>query len=555
MLTEEDYKIFDKYRRRYLDSEVATITSIYNDMISEAYSREIETEAGYIHQELPFDQQPTEWQFYNYLRNKITPEQKAIAKNKAAVVKNNQRTFTGSVMTGVKGPGDMVEIDAHESDVSMVSQEFPDICIGRPIIYLMIDVFTRLILAVSVALDNNSVVGLTNCFFNLVEDKEELYRKYAGTTFSFKEGMSMDDVWPSNFKPAHLRYDHGSDFISDEITRIMNELNIVGDMVPPASGSMKPVVERIFGDIETNLKDILEHKGLIRKVYGSKHHKEACIDINDAIKVILDYVLYHNTDALRQYKRSADMKKNGVLPIPCMLWKYGIQNLINPEYIADRDSFIFKIMTPLSDKKATISRQGIEYRDLKYFNQEDLHDIMFRLQNKKEEFQCRIDPRDCGHIYYLHNGLKAAYIDQRDPIMRSYAGMSWKHYDELSKDDVSMADTMDIHHKQNQRQFRKRVKTTVNAAYSEKTGPANTKNLRQNRLEEKARISSSLSVANRFGVQPEAQIPDNHDDDALPVKTNAAGNSKEPIPQGFEDIEKRMKENARKRLMLDDDED
>ena len=61
-------------------------------------------------------------------------------------------------------------------------------------------------------------------------------------------------------------------------------------MVPPASGSMKPVVERIFGDIETNLKDILEHKGLIRRVYGSKHHKEACIDINDATKVILDYV-------------------------------------------------------------------------------------------------------------------------------------------------------------------------------------------------------------------------------------------------------------------------
>lgn len=555
ILTETDYKIFDKYCRKYLNGETSSITSVYNDMITEAYSVEVETEDGFIRQELPADQKPSEWQFYCYLRNNITPEQKAIAKKKASEVRNNQRVFTGSVMTGVKGPGDMVEIDAHEVNVSMVSQEFPEICIGRPIIYLMIDVFTRIILAISVALDNNSLVGLTNCFFNLVEDKEELYKKYGGTSFKFKEGFSIEDLWPTNYKPAHLRYDHGSDFISDDIVRIMNELNIIGDMVPPATGSMKPIVERIFGDIEMNLKDLLEHKGLIRKVYGSKHHQEACLDINDATKTIMDYVIFHNTDALRQYKRSAGMKKNGVLPIPCMLWKYGIEHMINPEIIVDRDAFIFKIMSPLPGKKATISRQGIEYRDLKYFNEKDLHDIMFRLQDSKEEFQCRIDPRDCGHIFYLHNGLKAAFLDQRDPIMRSYIGMSWKHYDEISKNDVIIADTMEIHHGQNQRQFRERVKATVDAAYSSKEGPADTKNMRQNRLEEKEKVAGALSVSNRFEIKPEKQLSDNQEDNIPAVKTDIEQAPQVLIPRDIKEVEKRMKEKARKRLMMDEEDE
>ena len=74
----------------------------------------------------------------------------------------------------------MVEIDACEADVSLVSELDPDQAIGRPIVYFMIDVYSRIILAVSVAFDNNSILGITNLFLNLADDKQE-YCKIHGT--------------------------------------------------------------------------------------------------------------------------------------------------------------------------------------------------------------------------------------------------------------------------------------------------------------------------------------------------------------------------------------
>ena len=38
----------------------------------------------------------------------------------------------------------------------------------RPIVYFMIDVFSRAILAMSVSLDNNSILGITNLFLDML---------------------------------------------------------------------------------------------------------------------------------------------------------------------------------------------------------------------------------------------------------------------------------------------------------------------------------------------------------------------------------------------------
>ncbi len=62
------------------------------------------------------------------------------------------------------GPGDLWEVDECEIDLSLVSVENPSVTVGRPIVYVMIDVYTRMIVAYSVAFDNNSVLGITNCF-------------------------------------------------------------------------------------------------------------------------------------------------------------------------------------------------------------------------------------------------------------------------------------------------------------------------------------------------------------------------------------------------------
>lgn len=551
ILDEKDIKNFELYIKRYLGSEVSTINDAYDEMINEKYHIEVKTNEGFKPVELPEDQKPTIWQFYNYMKKKTTIEERVSAKKTERVVRNDKRVFTGSVMDGVRGPGDVVEIDAHEIDLSIVSDEYPDICIGRPILYLMIDVFTRTILAFAVALDNNSIVGCTNLFFNLVEDKVALFKKY-GTTFELKDGLTMDDIWPSNILPSSLRYDRGSELISDEINRIMNELNIKGDPVPPASGSLKPVVERYFKKIKERLQYYLEHHGLIRKVYGSKHHKESCLDIKDVNKIILDCILCLNTEGLRRYKRSADMKKKGILPIPYMLWKYGCENLMNPLIIGDKDAFIYHIMKPIPENEVMLSRQGIEYKDLVYFNDADLHTRMFNAQDNKENFECRLDPRDCGHLYYMNHGLKTVRVNTTDPIMRGYNGMSWRRYEEISKDDTRIADTLKYHNDRSRRSQSRRTKQTVKEAASRKNGPSETKNMRKNRKDAKEKIQTEMSVANKF---PELITEQKGPAPLIAQNTNVSdfisleqSSVRDPL-----EIKKQMMEKARTAMLEDDD--
>ena len=114
--------------------------------------------------------------------------------------------------------------------ISIVSEVDPTKVIGRPIVHAMVDVYSRMITAVSVSLENNSVLGFTNCLLNLGEDNNSV----AALRLGAKNGL-----WDINVLPNRLRSDRGSEYRSKEVKRICNELNITLELVPPAMGSLK----------------------------------------------------------------------------------------------------------------------------------------------------------------------------------------------------------------------------------------------------------------------------------------------------------------------------
>lgn len=123
---------------------------------------------------MPESQRPTYNQFYYYCRKHITEQEIDLIKTSAAEQRNNKRLITSDSLHGVLGPGDMVEIDACEADVSLVSRTDSNKTIGRPVVYFMIDIYTRAIIAMSVAFDNNSILGVTNLFLNLADNKKNI---------------------------------------------------------------------------------------------------------------------------------------------------------------------------------------------------------------------------------------------------------------------------------------------------------------------------------------------------------------------------------------------
>lgn len=470
---------------------------------------------------IPESQRPTYNQFYYYCRKHITEQEIDLIKTSAAEQRNNKRLITSDSLHGVLGPGDMVEIDACEADVSLVSTTDSNKTIGRPVVYFMIDIYTRAIIAMSVAFDNNSILGVTNLFLNLADNKKEYCSRY---------GMGFDDdaIWPSNIKPRRIRVDRGSEFKSKEFRRICNELGIELQIVSGASGSLKGVVEQSFHQMHSRQNEHLEDNGLIEKRYDSNHHKEATLNIEQYTKMVINFVLMHNQQYDKNYPLTREMMDKKIQPIPAILWKYGA-NKIEPSRIPDKDQYLYTLMTPVNAK---LSRRGISYNGLWYLAKDDkqLSKEMFRAGTKKVPFEVRMDKRSVGAVYYIRNGkLIKASLNEMITGNIDFAGLTEKEWNDYRKGKHQL----DAHGRiQNEdlSAFNYSVNQEI-VASAQKDTYSDKKNMRVTRELEKQKVSHDNSIEQRLQNEETKTLPEK-DGEKIMVKEKTKQKKK---PKSFQE--------------------
>ena len=177
---------------------------------------------------------------------------------------------------------------------------------------MMIDVLTHVILCVGVAFNQNSYVGLTNMFINLCDDK---------VTYCESYGLHINaDDWPSGIIPTRMRCDQGSDFKGQDIYTVCQQLGIERNLEPVATGSMKSLIENSFRLIQQQQRGLFESIGVITKDWGSKHHKEAMLNIDQFTKTLLILIIEHNKRAMKNYSLTPEQLTLGVKARPVELW-------------------------------------------------------------------------------------------------------------------------------------------------------------------------------------------------------------------------------------------
>lgn len=470
---------------------------------------------------MPESQRPTYNQFYYYCHKHITEQEIDLIKTSAAEQRNNKRLITSDSLHGVLGPGDMVEIDACEADVSLVSRTDSNKTIGRPVVYFMIDIYTRAIIAMSVAFDNNSILGVTNLFLNLADNKKEYCSRY---------GMGFDDdaIWPSNIKPRRIRVDRGSEFKSKEFRRICNELGIELQIVSGASGSLKGVVEQSFHQMHSRQNEHLEDNGLIEKRYDSNHHKEATLNIEQYTKMVINFVLMHNQQYDKNYPLTREMMDKKIQPIPAILWKYGASK-IEPSRIQDKDQYLYTLMTPVNAK---LSRRGISYNGLWYLAEDDkqLSKEMFRAGTKKVPFEVRMDKRSVGAVYYIRNGkLIKAPLNEMITGNIDFAGLTEKEWNDYRKGKHQL----DAHGRiQNEdlSAFNYSVNQEI-VASAQKDTYSDKKNMRVTRELEKQKVSHDNNIEQRIQNEETKTLPEK-DEEKILVKEKTKQKKK---PKSFQE--------------------
>ena len=429
LVTEEVKQIFEEATIKYLSGREKSYQTVYDWMLARFYVEQIETEneygKTYDYKLLPIDKCPTKNQMIYYIRKHTTKKQRDIAKTSHTEYRNNQRLLVSDNLYNVHGPGDVVEIDEVEMDVSLVSEADPTKVIGRPIVHVMIDIYSRMIIAVSVSLENNSVLGLTNCLINLAEDNKALCRRF---------GLELKDgLWDINIIPNKIRSDRGSEYRSKEAKRIFRELGITLDLEPPAMGSMKGQVEQLFHQYHSVQNDVLEGNGLITKRHDSNHHKNAVLTLNDIWIFVINQTIAHNMLTMKEYPLTKDMIRKKVHPNPLEIWNYGCTKFGAPRPMIDKKQFEYIIRKPVTAK---LSRKGIFWNGLYYYNNSDVR-LLDRIQvlgNTKESFSCRVDERDIGTLWYINDGrIEVAELNMMRNGNAEYKGMSLRAYEEFKK--------------------------------------------------------------------------------------------------------------------------
>ena len=499
-LTDEIRTYFDEAIKDFLIGRAKTKKDAYMTMIEKHFINEEETPTGIRVSVLPDNLRPTLKQFLNYTRVRVPQEEIDKAKTSAREQRNNKRLLLSDNLQGVMGPGDLWEVDECEIDLSLVSVENPSVTVGRPIVYVMIDVYTRMIVAYSVAFDNNSVLGITNCFLNLLDDKQELCNR-----FGIQIGA---DEWPSKILPLRLRSDYGAEYISHAMDTICCKLGVAKELVSPATGSLKGQVEQLFHQIHAAQNSLLEGKGLIEKRYDSNHHQEATLNIQEFEAVLLTYIVGHNRKYMEKYPLTKDMRQQNVEPCPIDLWKYGVSLNGSPRPITNEVMFRHSLLLPV---KASVGRAGITFKGLFYINLQDealLRDMYLASTHgkKKLESAC-IDPRNISHLYYIREGkLMTASLNYKKTGMKEYEGMTLSEYNALhnkKKDDDAIGRETNL---QMDIAIRDRQAKIVSEAQKRHLSPS-TENLRANRAaEKKARAQQTPIIPKEKAVVETAAV-------------------------------------------------
>lgn len=416
---------FEEALRYYKSGRAMTFEAAYDYLCQQHYMRIESHENSAVQVLCAASERPTFRQFYYYCTKHITAEDKDAIKTSKREQRNDKRLLFSDNLYGVMGPCDCFEMDEVEVDISLLSEMNPNKVIGRPVVYVMLDVYTRMIMAVSIGLDNNCILAFSNCMLNLADNKIAFCQKY---------GLTIPErIWPYGYLPKRIRCDRGAEYRSKEVKRICRELGIALELVPAATGSLKGSVEQLFHQMHSAQNFQLENRGLIEKRHDSMHHKEATLTINDFTKIFLHFVVTYNQHYMENYPCTKDMVQKDISPNPIELWEYGLKMFGEPRPIANLDQFRYSLLTPVSAK---VDRKGIALDGLYYMNYSDnkLMDMMYTAGAKKIAVEMRMDERDVGALYYLkENELKAAHLNQYRVGCGEYDGMTRAEYLEIRK--------------------------------------------------------------------------------------------------------------------------
>ncbi|MGJ8742326.1 Mu transposase C-terminal domain-containing protein [Clostridium botulinum] len=375
----------DKY---YRNKNKMSLKETYNLMLRDFYSDSYVEDNEIKHLVWDKSKTPTYGQFYYWFKKLENPKKDILFRESSKEFELKHRAILSNSTIETNGPGTRFQIDATIADIYLVSSLNRNRIIGRPIVYAIIDVFSRLITGIYVGLEGPSWIGAMMALDNMITDKVEFCRKY--------NIEITEEQWPSKHLPEIIIADRG-EFEGYSVENLINNLNVKIENTSPYRGDLKGIVERNFRTINTRIK----HKtpGAIQKEFrerGDRDYRlDATLTLDEFTAIIIKMVLYHNNKLIDKYPMEKEMIEDEIVPIPIKLWRWGIENKKGRLRVVDQERFRLNI---LPKGKANVSRAGIRFKNMYYGSKKAIEEQWF-IKSKVRSIEIVYDPRNMNQIY------------------------------------------------------------------------------------------------------------------------------------------------------------
>ena len=418
IVTEEDKKIFKKAVKKFHIEQKMNLTATHKHMCEEWYHTGFYREHGVMVPIVETDKAPTKRQFTYWYHNEHSYAQKYSNRKGKRKAEMDIRPLDGNPTERALGIGYVYEIDSTPADIILVAEDRKTI-IGTPTLYIVKDVYSRMIAGFHASLSPASKIELMVAMVNAATDKVEFCKQY---------GIDIDESdWPCKNLPLNLVGDRGE--LKGKWAENLVNIKVNVDNAPSYRGDLKPFVEQHFRLTNDEIRELLYRVGakppkMIERGDEDPTRK-AALTIYEFTQFMILQILTFNKCALpNNFLVTKEMFEEKVELTPKGIWEWGEStSLLHEE---PRDVLIHNL---LPKGEATVTRGGIKFFDLYYTSDKGLKNGWFvecEIDGRKE-IKISYDPRNVSSIFVR---LKSGKIEQ------CYLTSKYNEYEGLHLEDV-----------------------------------------------------------------------------------------------------------------------
>ncbi|MFI8715180.1 Mu transposase C-terminal domain-containing protein [Brevibacillus brevis] len=391
--------------RYYYNERNNSLRTTYELILKDFFTTEQVTQSGVTIPILQKNSQLPSYHQFLYWYKKFNNLKREVSSRKGTrVYQQNYRSIIGdSTQDAGMGPATLFQIDSTCFDIYCVSSFIRDLIVGKPILFLVIDVYSRMIVGINISFEPlNSYVGAMVALANSMLPKKE---------FCAKHGIDIaEEDWPVACVPKRILADRG-ELNGKQIENAIQRLGISIQNTPPYRAEYKGIIEASFHQLNLKVKPFVDGaviNGNSQSERGQRDFRlKASLTVEELYRIVIKCVLFHNNHhVLSEYIVDELMLEERVEKIPVKIWEHGLQNKMGQVRTLPEE--VIKTHLFPSDH-AKITPKGVLFRKMLYVSEYALKNNWFQIARMKGSSTVKIcyDPRDVTNIYvFEENGIQ-----------------------------------------------------------------------------------------------------------------------------------------------------